>query len=206
LGSAWFWPHAAATGIAFFYALIVTVVGGLAIGLLLGYFRLMGEVFDPIVGATYAIPKITLYPIILLVFGLGLPAKVAFGALHGIFPMIIFTMSGVKTVRPVLLRVARVMRLSPIACMRHVLAPSALPEIFTGFRIGFSLTLLGTLIGEMFASERGLGFLLIRSIDQDDPATIMALTLMLFAVSASVGGVLLVIDKRLHRYKHAAGH
>jgi NitT/TauT family transport system permease protein len=109
-------------------------------------------------------------------------------------------------VRPVLLRVARVMRLSPIACMRHVLAPSALPEIFTGFRIGFSLTLLGTLIGEMFASERGLGFLLIRSIDQDDPATIMALTLMLFAVSASVGGVLLAIDRRLHRYKHAAGH
>ena len=208
LGSASFWPHVAATGIAFVYALIVTIVGGLAIGLLLGYFRLMGEVFDPIVGATYAIPKITLYPIILLLFGLSLSAKVSFGALHGIFPMIIFTMSGVKAVRPVLMRVGRVMRLSPIACMWHVLAPSALPEIFTGFRIAFSLTLLGTLIGEMFASDRGLGFLLIRSIDQDDPATIMALALMLFGVSASVGWVLLLIDRHLHRYKRvrSGGH
>ncbi len=201
LGSVSFWPNVAATGIAFVYALLVTLFGGLAIGLVLGYFRLAGEVFDPIVGATYSIPKITLYPIILLVFGLTLSAKVAFGALHGIFPMIIFTMSGVKNVRPALLKTARVLRMSPLACMRHILAPSALPEIFTGFRIGFSLTLLGTLIGEMFASDRGLGFLLIRSIDQDDPATILALALMLFVTSVTVGWLLLRIDHRLHRYK-----
>ena len=86
--------------------------------------------------------------------------------------MIIFTMSGVKNVRPTLLKTARVLHMSSFACMRQILAPSALPEIFTGFRIGFSLTLLGTLLGEMFASDRGLGFLLIRSIDQDDPETI----------------------------------
>lgn len=202
LGSAAFWPHAAATGLAFANALLVTLVGGLAIGLGLGYFRLAGEVFDPIVGAAYAIPKITLYPIILLLFGLSLWAKVAFGALHGIFPMIIFTMNGVKNIRPVLLRAARMMRLTPAQSMRHVLVPAALPEIFTGFRLGFSLTLLGTLIGEMFASDKGLGFLLIRSIDQGDSATIMALSLLLFAVSALVGVVLLRIDRRLRHRKN----
>src|SRR5262249_18462849 len=99
LASKAFWGHAGATGLAFVYALAVALAGGLAIGLLLGYFRLAGEVFEPIVGAVYSIPKITLYPIILLVFGLTLSAKVAFGALHGIFPMIIFTMSGVKNVK-----------------------------------------------------------------------------------------------------------
>ncbi len=203
LASKTFWGHAAATGLAFAYALAVALAGGLVLGLLLGYFRLAGEVFEPIVGAVYSIPKITLYPIILLVFGLTLSAKVAFGALHGIFPMIIFTMSGVKTVKPVLLKAARSMRLSPAANMRHILIPAALPEIFTGFRIGFSLTLLGTLIGELFASDRGLGFMLIRSIEHSDAATILALTLLLFAASALVGWALLRLDRRLRRHKEA---
>ena len=203
LGSAVFWDHAAATGLAFLYALAVALAGGLLIGLLLGYSRLAGEVFEPVVGAIYSIPKITLYPIILLIFGLTLSAKVAFGALHGIFPMIIFTMSGVKNVKPVLLKAARSLRLSPAASMRHILVPAALPEIFTGFRIGFSLTLLGTLIGELFASDRGLGFLLIRSIEHNDAETILALTLLLFVASATVGWVLLRLDRRLRRHKEA---
>jgi NitT/TauT family transport system permease protein len=203
LASKAFWGHAGATGLAFVYALAVALAGGLAIGLLLGYFRLAGEVFEPIVGAVYSIPKITLYPIILLVFGLTLSAKVAFGALHGIFPMIIFTMSGVKNVKPVLLKSATALRLSPAASIRHILIPAALPEIFTGFRIGFSLTLLGTLIGELFASDRGLGFMLIRSIEHNDAETILALTLLLFTASALVGWVLLRLDRRLRRHKEA---
>jgi NitT/TauT family transport system permease protein len=198
-----FWRHAGATGLAFVYALLVALAGGLAIGLLLGYFRLAGEVFEPIVGAVYSIPKITLYPIILLVFGLTLSAKVAFGALHGIFPMIIFTMSGVKNVKGVYLKAARSMRLSPVASIRHILVPAALPEIFTGFRIGFSLTLLGTLIGELFASDRGLGFMLIRAIEHNDAATILALTLLLFTASALVGWLLLRLDRYIRRHKEA---
>lgn len=203
LSSKAFWGHAGATGLAFVYALAVALAGGLILGLLLGYFRLAGEVFEPIVGAVYSIPKITLYPIILLVFGLTLSAKVAFGALHGIFPMIIFTMSGVKNVKPVLLKSARAMRLSPLAGIRHILIPAALPEIFTGFRIGFSLTLLGTLIGELFASDRGLGFMLIRSIEHNDAETILALTLLLFTASALVGWLLLRLDRRIRRHKEA---
>jgi NitT/TauT family transport system permease protein len=200
LASASFWDHAGATGVAFVYALAVALAGGLLIGLVLGYFRLAGEVFEPIVGAVYSIPKITLYPIILLVFGLTLSAKVAFGALHGIFPMIIFTMSGIKNVKPVYLKAARALRLSPAASIRTILLPAALPEIFTGFRIGFSLSLLGTLIGELFASDRGLGFMLIRSIEQNDAATILALTLLLFAASALAGSLLLKLDRRLRRH------
>ena len=74
-------------------------------------------------GAIYSIPKITLYPVILLVCGLTLSAKVAFGTLHGIFPMIIFTMSGVKTVKPVFLKTARTLRLSSLAAIRAILLP-----------------------------------------------------------------------------------
>ena len=114
--------------------------------------------------ALYSIPKITLYPIVLLAFGIGMPAKIAFGAIHGIIPVAIFALGAVRNLNPIYLKTARVMRMAPSRIATRVLLPAAIPEIFTGIRIGFSLTLIGTLLGEMFASQRGLGFLLIQAI------------------------------------------
>ena len=83
------------------------------LGLWLGLRRFAGDVADPILGTLYSIPKITLYPIILLIFGLGVSAKVAFGVIHGILPIAIFTMNAVRNVAPVYRRTALMMRLSP---------------------------------------------------------------------------------------------
>lgn len=196
-----FWMHAAATARAMLWSILYTVVGGLLIGLCLGLWRMAGEIAEPILNSLYAIPKITLYPVILLFFGLGIPAKVAFGVAHGIFPVILLTISGVRATRPVILRTARAMRLSPAQTILYVLVPAALPEIFTGLRIGIVLAMFGTLIGELFASERGLGFLLMQGVDRGDVPTIMALALLLFAVAVVTGLVLLAIDRKL---RHAA--
>ena len=72
-------------------------------------------VAEPILVALYSIPKVTLYPVILLIFGIGMPAKVAFGAIHGIFPVpiSIFAMNAVRNINPTHLRTARVLRLPP---------------------------------------------------------------------------------------------
>jgi NitT/TauT family transport system permease protein len=77
--------------------------------------------------------------------------------------------------------------------------PATLPEIFTGLRVGFSLTLVGTLIGEMFCSQRGLGYLLMAAIGLYRMDTILAITLLLVLFAASVNSVLLLVDHRLHR-------
>src|SRR5262249_35200516 len=100
LPSSQFWPHAAATGIAFFYGCMLALAGGLALGFALGGHRLAGQVGEPILSSLYSIPKITLYPVILLVFGLGVWAKVAFGAFHGIFPVPLFTLDALKNTSP----------------------------------------------------------------------------------------------------------
>ncbi len=199
VASAQFWGHAAATGLAFAYACVVALIGGLALGVALGANRLAGQVGEPILSSLYSIPKITLYPVILLVFGLGISAKVAFGALHGIFPVALFTVGALKNTSPVLIKTARVLRLSPLAAARTVLLPAALPEIVTGLRIGFSTTLLGTLIGELFASDRGIGFILIRAMEANKVLDIMALTLLLFAFAAIANALLLAVERRVHR-------
>jgi len=194
-----FWGHVEETSRAFFFALLLAVLLGLIIGFLLGAHRFSSEVFEPVLVAFYSVPKITLYPIILLAFGLGLPAKIAFGTIHGVVPVAIFTMGAVRNLNPILLKTARVMRLKPQALVGSVLLPAALPEIFTGIRVGFSLTLIGTLLGEMFGSQRGLGYLLMNAIGLQNVQLIMAVTLLIVLFAASVSTLLIVIDHRLHR-------
>jgi len=199
LGQPQFWPHVRESLHAFAYSLVLAWIGGVAIGVWLGAHRLSGDVAEPILVALYSLPKVTLYPLILLVFGLGMPAKVAFGAIHGVFPVMIFTMNAVKNIKPVYLKAARAMNLSPGQAAATILIPAALPEVVTGLRVGFSLTLLGVLIGEMFASQRGLGFMIINAIGLDYVPRMMAVTLMLFVFAALANAALLALDRHLHK-------
>jgi NitT/TauT family transport system permease protein len=193
-----FWSHAGATMKAFAYAALIAIALGLSLGLILGLKRFAGEVAEPVLASLYTIPKITLYPLILLVFGLGIPAKVAFGVIHGVIPVILFTLNAVKNISPVLLRTARVMRLSQWQTITTVLAPAVVPELVTGVRTGFSLTFLGVLIGEMFASQEGLGFLIVNGISLHNVkmTTMVILVVIVFAIAAN--GLLLTLDRRLH--------
>jgi len=179
------------TSIAFSLGFAISCVGGVCLGLVLGVKRLAGDVIEPILMAFYAIPKITLYPVVLLMFGLGLYAKVTFGVIHGIIPITVFTMGAVRNMRPVFGRTARACRLSPAAYARYVLLPAAVPEVLAGLRIGFSLTLLGTLIGEMFASQSGIGHMLMIAMGRNDTRTIMALAILLFVFATVVNLLLL---------------
>ena len=194
-----FWPHLLETGKAFAAALAIAALLGLAIGLLLGLGKLAGDVFEPMLIALYSIPKVTLYPILLLSFGLGLSAKIAFGALHGFIPVALFTINAVRNIKPIYFKASRVMKLSRWAMISKIVFPAAMPEIFTGFRIGFSLTMIGTVLGEMFASQRGLGYLLMNAIGLHNVDIIMAITLMLVVFAAIVSSLLLAIDRRLHK-------
>jgi NitT/TauT family transport system permease protein len=194
-----FLPHLRETMLAFAAGYALAAVFGLAIGFWLGAHRLSGEVLEPMVVAVYSLPKVTLYPILLLAFGLGISAKIAFGTLHGIIPIILFTLSAVRNLRPILIKTGRVLKLTPRQMVWSILFPAALPEIFTGLRVGFSLTLIGTLLAEMFASQRGLGFLLMNGIGLHNVELIMSITLLIVVFAAAVSTALLHVDRRLHR-------
>jgi NitT/TauT family transport system permease protein len=198
VSTAQFWTHLTETASAFGIALVLAVVIGLSIGFALGVNRFMSDVLEPVLVAVYSIPKITLYPILLLTFGLGMSAKVAFGAIHGIIPIALFTIAAVRNVRRVFIKTGRVMGLGPFDLVTRILVPAAMPEIFAGLRIGFSLTLIGTLLGEMFASQRGLGFLLMSAIGLHNVELIMALTLLLTAFAGTASGILLYLNQRLY--------
>jgi NitT/TauT family transport system permease protein len=197
LGDARFFAHVRETLLAFVQAFAIALSIGLLIGLTLGASRFAGEVAEPMLVALYSIPKVTLYPVILLVFGIGMPAKVAFGAIHGIVPISLFAMNAIRNISPVHLRTARVLRLSAMQTAGKILLRAALPEIVTGIRVGFSLTLIGTLLGEMFGAQRGLGFLLMQAMSLHEMERIMSVTLLLVVFAATVNAALLALERRL---------
>jgi len=195
-----FWIHVIETGRAFVLALVIAVLGGISLGVILGLGRLAGDVAEPILVTLYSIPKIVLYPLVLLCFGLGMSAKVAFGVMHGLIPITLFSMNAIRQMKPVYRRTSQVLRLTTLQTALTVIVPAILPEIISGVRLGFSLTLLGVLIGEMFASQRGLGFLLTSAINLGQIDTIMAIALLLTIFAIACNAVMMMFDRHLaHR-------
>jgi NitT/TauT family transport system permease protein len=194
-----FWDHALATLTAFLLAFVLSMLLGLALGLVLGLRRFAGEVAEPILAGFYTIPKVTLYPVVLLLFGLGMSAKVAFGVMHGLVPMTLFTLGAVRNLSPVLIRTAKVLRLSPGRTMAWILVPACLPEIISGLRISFSLSLLGVLIGEMFSSQRGLGFLLVNGMAQHNVPLSTAVVTVIVVVAIAGNALMLRLGGRTER-------
>jgi NitT/TauT family transport system permease protein len=191
--------NAAATALSFAYALLIAYGIGLAIGVWLGAHHLSGAVGEPILVALYSLPKITLYPVILLIFGLGVSGKVAFGALHGILPVALLTMAAIRNISTVYLKSARSMKLSHSQTIMTVLFPASLPEVVSGLRIGFTVTLLGVLLAEMFAAKQGLGFLIINAMSLLQTEEMIAIAVLLFAFAAVANAVLLWMEHQLHR-------
>lgn len=198
-GSESFDKHVLETLYAFTVAYALAVVIGLLVGFWLGFDRLSSDALEPMIVSVYAIPKLTLYPILLLAFGLGFSAKVAFGVIHGVIPIILFTLAAVQNTKPILVKTGRVLKLSRSQMVRWILFPAAIPEIFTGLRVGFALTLIGSLLAEMFASQRGLGYLLMNGIGLHNVELVMAVTLVIVVFAAAVSSILLSVDHRLHR-------
>lgn len=194
-----FWEHAEETTRALGVALVISIVGGAVIGMILGWNRRAGEIFAPLFVALQSTPKVTLYPVMLLFFGLGFAAKVAFGAIHGIIPMTLITYNATKSINPALLRSARMMRLSVWQTFLFVFIPATVPELVTAIRLSFSITFLGVMIGEMFASVRGLGYLIMGGIELNDVSMMISITVLIGIFAVTINGALLALDNRLHR-------
>lgn len=186
-------------------AFVVAGVAGLATGLWLGSSRFWGAVFERPLVWTYALPKITVFPIFLLVWGLGTSSRLAFGAFHGFFPMAILVMAGVHAIPEVYLRSARALRLTRWELAGRLLIPAALPSIFSGLRFCFSLCFLGVVLAEMFGSAEGAGYELVRRISLQQTPQIFALALSLMAIALIANLLMIALERRLPAARAGTG-
>jgi len=121
------------------------------------------------------------------------------GALRVLIVLALLTMGAIRAIPPVYLRSARTLHLSRWQTITTVLLPAALPEVFTGLRIGFTVTLLGVLLGEMFASKLGLGSMIMSDMSLAQSEDMVTVAIILFVFAAIANALLLLIEHRLHR-------
>ncbi len=138
-------------------------LGGVSVGLAIGFWSLAEAVGNPLIAATFPIPKIALLPLLILWLGIGEASKVAVIMLGVFFPMAINTYTGVRTADPLLIRAAVSFGAGRWSLIRKVLLPSALPMIFAGLRLGAGTSLLLLVAAEMIAANAGIGFLVLHA-------------------------------------------
>ena len=146
----------------FALGLSLALVIGIAVGLLMGRYRLAEYLLDPFVYALDATPRVALIPLLLLWFGLGMSSKVAIVFLSGLFPVLMNTFSGVRTVSANLVDVGRAYGAKEGKIFTKIILPAALPFVMAGIRLAVGRALIGIITAEMFTAVTGLGALLIR--------------------------------------------
>jgi len=130
---------------------------GTVLGLVLGWSRPLREIFDPVIAAVHPIPKITIFPMIIIIFGLGEPSKLIVIALATFFPMLINSMAGVSGLSNTYFEVAQNYGMSRWDTLRRVVLPGSLPMILAGLRLALNSALVLTIVVEMLTSYNGLG-------------------------------------------------
>lgn len=152
------WPHLFQSSQQFVLGLGLALVTGVPLGLALGMFRRLNYFVDPWLSAIYATPTIALVPLIVLVLGLGLQSKVFIVWLEAIFVVVVSTTSGVHAAEARYLDLARSFRASRWLTFRSVIVPSSFPYILTALRLGTTRALVGVVVAEFFAANKGIGF------------------------------------------------
>lgn len=174
-------------------------VGGIAVGFLLGRVEWLAQLLDPIVSAIYSLPKVALAPLFILWFGVDLLSKVVLTAVVCFFLVFYNTYAGVRDVDKDLVDVVRVMGGSRSDLLLKVVLPSAATWIYTGLRLAVPYALIGAVVGEIVASNKGLGFLLARAAGTFNTAGTFAALFILMIIGTLLNLLVDLSEKRTGR-------
>ncbi len=130
---------------------------GLILGLAMGWSRRLRVVVDPFIAAAHPVPKISVLPLIMIIFGIGESSKVVVVAVAVFFPMLINTMAGVRQISPIYFEVAQNYGAGLFKVFTRVIVPGSLPLVLTGARLALNTALLLTIAVELVAAQEGLG-------------------------------------------------
>jgi sulfonate transport system permease protein len=167
---------------------------GLAIplGLFMGSFRRFETVIDPLLQLFRQTSALAIYPIFILLLGLGETSKISIIFWAALFPILLNTISGVKTVDQRLVEMARVFGASRIAVFIRVVLPGAIPAVFVGLRLSATTSLLLLVAAEMIGAKQGLGFLIINA-QYNFEVPLMFAAIVLLAIIGLVANYALVV-------------
>ncbi|MCP1676742.1 NitT/TauT family transport system permease protein [Natronocella acetinitrilica] len=190
-----FWPHISFTLQSTIIGYIIGSLAAVLIGALIVESDIAERMLYPYIIALQSMPKVSLAPLILVWFGFGLTSKVVLVGLICFFPVLVNTIVGMRRTDPDLLEMCRSFSLSRSYVFFHVKLPSAASSIFAGLQIGIVLALIGAVVGEFIASQRGVGHMISAATMNMNLSTMFA-GIFLLSVFGIVGSFFV---RLLHR-------
>ncbi|SHK67719.1 NitT/TauT family transport system permease protein [Pseudonocardia thermophila] len=189
--------HLLATVARLVVGFVAGAVAGIAVGLLMSAIRPVRAALDLTFTALYALPKIAILPLLLLIFGITETPKVLAVAIAVFFVLQINTLAGYKQIDPRVLEAARAYGATGWKGFRYVVLPAAMPAVFTGLRVSAGMSVVVVTAVEFVASESGLGYLIWNSWQLFQPERMYVGLIVVSALGAALTGLLLGLERLL---------
>ncbi len=200
-GDGTLWSNTWVTVQEIVYGFVVGALAGAVAGFLLASAPLLYRVLDPFIMGLYSIPKVALAPLFIVWFGIGMHMKVLLAAATVFFLVFLNTAAGVREVDRGLIDAVRLMGGSRRDIALKVILPSSMTGMLTGLKVAVPYALIGAVIGELVASNRGLGYLINDAASQFDTAGVFATLVVLSVIAGLLNLLVGLLDRRISRWK-----
>jgi len=179
---------------------LAVAIGG-PLGLVMGWFKDLEKTIDAPLQAGRQVSALALFPVFILFFGIGETSKVIIIFWASVWPILLNTIGGVKSIDPLVIKSARSMAASGITLFRKVILPAAAPSIFTGVRLGAAYAFMVLVAAEMVGANAGLGFLVLNSQEVFKIPEMYAAILALALFGLTINNLLLISERRATRWR-----
>ena len=201
IGDGSLFVHVWATVYATVMGFIIGAIGGVILGIWLGVSPFASRLLSPYLNALNALPKVALAPLFVLWFGLGIESKIALAAVLVLFLVFLNTYAGVREVDQDLIDGARLMKATRAQVVTKVIIPSAMSWMFAGLKISVPYALIGAVLGEMIAANRGLGYLVQFSGSQFDSAGVFAVLIVIALLAVALNLLVEIVQHRMQQWR-----
>lgn len=184
------------SGIAFVGAVAI----GIPLGLVMGQARVIEQALDPLLQFFRQTSALALYPVFILLLGLGETSKVFVIFWATLFPILLSTIGGVKEVDTKLIEMARTYGAGRLAIFRRVVLPASVPAIFVGLRLSATTALLLLIAAEMIGANKGIGFQVMNAQYNFQIPLMFAAILLLALLGLLANAVLVLLQRKLCRW------
>jgi len=192
--------HAAVTIVEVLLGMLFGVIGGFALAVGIFYSRTLEQALYPLIIASQMIPVFAIAPLLVIWFGYGLWPKVTVAALIVFFPIVVNTVDGLRSVNEETIDVLRSLDATRLQIFTRVRLPASLPSLFSGLKVGVTLSVVGATIGEWVGAKSGLGYLMIQSNALLRTDVVFAAILMLSLLGLLLFALVRIMERRFLRW------
>jgi len=195
-----FFGHFLASFLRILYTLIVAIATGVPLGILFGRIKVLDELTSPLIYLLYPVPKIVFLPIVIILLGLGELSKVFIISLIVFFQILVTVKDAAKSIGEEEVLSVKSMGGKPVHVLAHVIIPSVLPGIFTSMRIAIGTCVAVLFFAESFATEKGLGYLIIDAWSKFDYVLMYNGIILMGTLGFMLYVAINLLEKRLCRW------